>query len=76
VDIVLSAEAGSAEIVGDVIRFTLKTPLSKETDGEVEVSATVSDSGSCEEKTFKTVLKIGVAGDQLGGCALLPRSPK
>jgi hypothetical protein len=72
VDIKVSVEEGNAVIDGNVIRFTLPTPLSMDSDGLLEVSATVSDSGSCQEKTFKTVVSVGVAGDQLGsGCSLI-----
>ena len=68
----ISADFGNAEIVGDVIRYTLATPLSKDTNGLVEVTIVATDSGSCEGKAFKTTIQIGVAGDQVGsGCTLI-----
>lgn len=75
VDMSIAADEGSVEIAGGSIFYTLPKPLNIDSDGLAEVTLKVSDSGSCETKTFKTSVKIGVAGDQLGGCALMPERP-
>ncbi|HSA59016.1 MAG TPA: hypothetical protein VLJ37_04955 [bacterium] len=72
-----SVDEGTVALGEGVVTYTIPTPLDPKSDGLITVSCTVGDSGSCQEKTFKTVVSIGVAGDQLGsGCSLLPSSPK
>ncbi|HEX5037027.1 MAG TPA: hypothetical protein VFX30_07690 [bacterium] len=72
VDVTINSTDGNAEIVGDAIRFTVQTPLDIHSDGVAEVSVTVSDSGSCQQKTYKSSVTFGLAGDQAGsGCSLV-----
>lgn len=64
-----SAAVGTAEIEDGVVVYTLPKPLKKDVGGEVMVTLTVSDSGSCQEETFSTSVPLSVAGT--GGCSLI-----
>jgi hypothetical protein len=69
-----AAEEGTVTLSedGSAVTYHIPTPLDPKSDGLIDVSCTVSDSGSCQVKTFKTVITISAAGDQAGsGCALV-----
>ncbi|HKU52711.1 MAG TPA: thrombospondin type 3 repeat-containing protein, partial [Nitrospira sp.] len=71
VEIEATVDDGDVTIGDGVLIYSFPRPIDRESDGLAQASITVEDAGSCQAQTFSTNIGLSVAGDSIGGCALV-----